>query len=234
MNQIVNKFLLAGDKFMPEMHLRQPGFTYSASGPFTKNKQRIQKFMQTGDTNYIYKNELNKACFQHDMAYGKYKDLEKRTQPDKVLRDKAFAIANNPKYDGNQRGLASIVYKFFDKKLKGTGIKSMPNQQLANELNMPIIRKFRKRKVYSSFKDNIWGLDLADMQLISKYNKGIRYLLCAIDLFSKYAFAVPLKDKKGTTIANAFQSILHNSKRKPNKVWTDQGSEFYNTHFKNC
>ena len=80
MNQIVNKFLLARDLFMPEFHLRQPGFTYSACGPFTENKQRIQKFMQTGDTNYVYKNEFDKACFQHDIAYSKYKDLEKRTQ----------------------------------------------------------------------------------------------------------------------------------------------------------
>ena len=95
----------------------------TACGPSTRNNQRIQKFMQTGDTNYIYKNELDKACFQHDMAYGKYKDLEKRTQSDKVLKDKAFEIANNPKYDEYQRGLASIVYKFFDKKSKGTGIK---------------------------------------------------------------------------------------------------------------
>ena len=95
----------------------------------------------------------------------------------------------------------------------------MPNQQLANELHQPIIRKLKKRKVYSSFKDNIWGVDLADMQLISKYNKGIRYLLCAIDLLSKYAFVVPLKDKKGINIA--FQSILNNSKRTPNKIWTD-------------
>ena len=87
-------------------------------------------------------------------------------------------------------------------------------------------------KVYSSFKDNIWGVDLADMQLISKYDKGIRYLLCVIDLFSKYAFVVPLKDKKGTTITNAFQSILDKSKRKPNKIWVDQGSEFYNNNFK--
>ena len=123
MNQIVNKFLLAGDKFMPEMHLRQPGFTYSACGPFTRNKQRILKFMLTGEKNYIYKNELDKACFQHDMAFGKYKDLEKRTQSDKVLKNKAFEIASNPKYDGYQRGLASMVYKFFDKKSKGSGIK---------------------------------------------------------------------------------------------------------------
>ena len=198
---------------MPEMHLRKPGFTYSAYGPFTKNKQRIQKFLQIGDTNYIYKNELDKACFEHDMVYGKYKDLEKRTQSDKVLKDKAFAIANNSKYDEYQRGLTSMVYKFFDKKSKGTGIKNeiTENQQLANERHKPIIRKFKKRKVYSSFKDNSWGVDLADMQLINKYNKGIRYLLCAIDFFSKYAFVVPLKDKKGTTIVNAFQSILNNS-----------------------
>ena len=105
------------------------------------------------------------------------------------------------------------------------------NQQLANELHKPIIREFKKRKAYSSYKDNIWGVDLADMKLISKYNKEIRYLLCAIDLISKYVFVVPLKDKKGTTIVNAFQNILNNSKRKPNKIWVDQGSEFYNIHF---
>ena len=144
MNLIVNKYLLTVDKFMPEMHLKQPGFTYSACGPFTKNKQRIQKFMQTGDTNYIYQNELNKACFQYDIAYGKYKDLERRTQSDKVSKGKAFEIANNPKYDRYQRGLASMVYKNFDKKSKGSGCKYeiKQNQQLANELHKPIIRKF--------------------------------------------------------------------------------------------
>ena len=130
-------------------------------------------------------------------------------------------IASNPQYDGYQRGLVSVVYRFFDKKSKGAGIKNeiKENQQLANELQKPIIQKFKRRKVYSSLKDNICGVDLADMQLISKYNKRIRYLLCAIDLFSKYAFVVPLKDRRGTTIVNAFQSILNNSKRKPNKIW---------------
>ena len=179
----MNKFLLAGDRvLMPEMHLKQPGFTYSAYGPFTKHKQRIQKFMQTGDTNYFYKSELDKACFQHDSIYSDSKDLNERTQSDKFLKNKAFEIANNPKYDGYQRGLASMVYKFFDKKLKGAGIKneSKENQKLANELHKPIIKKFKIRKVYSSFKDNIWGVDLADMQLISKYNKGIRCFLCAL------------------------------------------------------
>ena len=122
MNEIVNKSLLIGDKFMPEMHLKEPGFTYSAPGPFTKNKERIEKLMQTGNTAFIYKNELDKACFQHDMAYGKSTDLIKRTQSDKVLKDKAFKIDNNTKYDGYQRRLASMVYKFFDKKSKGSGI----------------------------------------------------------------------------------------------------------------
>ena len=93
MNEVVNKFLLAGDKFMPEMHLKQPGLTYSACGPFSKSKERIQKFKETGDTNYIYKYELDKACFQHDMAYGDFKDLARRTASDKLLRDKAFNIA---------------------------------------------------------------------------------------------------------------------------------------------
>ena len=136
------------------------------------------------------------------MAYSKFKDLEKITQSDIVLKNKALKIASNIKYNGYERGLASMVYKFFDKKSKGSGLTE--NQQLANELHKPIIRKFKKRKVYSSFKDNIWGVDLTDMRLISKHNKRIRYLLCLIDLFSKYAWVVPLKDKKGVSIVNAF------------------------------
>ena len=222
MNEIINKFLLVGDKFMPEIHLRQPargashaGFTYSACGPFTKIKERIQKFKETGDTNYIYKNELDKACFQHDMAYGDFKDLTKRTAADKVLRDKAFKIASDQKYDGYRRGLASMVYKFFDKKSQVSGRtlssalqlanNNKENIQLADELHKPIIRKFKKRKVYSSFRDNIWGVDLADIQLLNKFNKGFRFLLCVIDIFSKYAWVIPLKDKKGITIVNAFK-----------------------------
>ena len=205
MNEFVNKFLLGSDKFMPEMHLKQPGFTYSACGPFTKNKERIEKFMQTGDTNFIYKNELDKPCFQHDMAYGKTKDLVKRTQSDKVLKDKAFKIASDPNYDGYQRGLASMVYTFFDKKSTGSGMINEPNYQLANQIHKPIIRKFKKRKIYSSFRDNIQSVDLADIQSLSKYNKGIKYLLCAIDLFSKYAWVIPIKDKKGVSIVNAFK-----------------------------
>ena len=156
----------------------------------------------TGDSRYIYRNELDKACFQHDLTYGDFKALARKTASDKVLRDKAFNIAKNPKHDGYQRDLASMVYKFFDKKSSDSGIKSMPNQQLANELHKPIIRKFQKRKVYSSFEDNIWGADLADVQLISKYNKGIRFLLCVTDIFSKYEWVAPLKDKKIVIIVN--------------------------------
>ena len=194
MNNVINKLISAGDKFMPEMHLRQLQFTYSACGPFTKHKQRIQKFKETGDTNYIYKNELDKACFAHDAAYSDSKYLIKRTVADKILKNRAFNMAKDPKYGGYQRGLASMVYKFFDEKSAGSGAKKVntkltpQNQQLAEELHKLIIRKFEKRKVHASFKDNIWGADLADMQLLSKYNKGIR--------FSKYAWAVPLKDKK--------------------------------------
>ena len=138
-----------------------------------------------------------------------------------------------------------MVYNFFgskvaspDKKSVGSGAKRVntkitpQNEQLAEELHKPIIRKFKKRKVYSTFKDNIWGVDLADMQLLSKYNKGIRFLLCVIDIFSKCAWVVPLKDKKDISIVKAFQSILKQSNRKPNKIWVDKGSEFYNAYFK--
>ena len=174
MNNVINKFLLAGDKLMPEMRLRQPQFTYSACGPFTKHKQRIKKFKETGDTNYVYKNELDKACFAHDAAYSDGKDLTKRTVADKILKNRAFNIAKDLKYDGYQRGLASMVFKFFDKKSAGSGAKHVntkitpQNQQLAEELHKPIIRKFEKRKVHAAFKDNIWGADLAGMQLLSK------------------------------------------------------------------
>ena len=226
MNDIIIKFLLAGNKFMPEMHLGQLGFTYSAFGPFTKSKERIQKFKQTEDSRYIYKNELDKACFQHDMAYGEFKDLKKRTADDDVLRDKTFDIAKDPKYDVYQRGFASMLYNFFGKKTAGSGVKFIPqNEQLAEELHKPIIRQFRKIKVCSGFKDNIWAADLAVMQLISKFNKGFRFLLSVIDIYSKYI---------GLSIVIAFQSILKKSNRKPNKIWVDKGGESYNRSMKSC
>ena len=105
---------------------------------------------------YIYRNELDKACFQQDSAYADHKDLINRTKSDKVLRDKAYNIASNLEYDGYQRGLASMVYKFFDKKYIGSGILRNSSLILANELHKPVIKKFNKRKVYSRFRDNIW------------------------------------------------------------------------------
>ena len=174
MNAIVNTFLLAGDKYMPEMHLKQPGLTYSACGPFTLNKEIIKGFKETGNSRYIYQIELGKACFQHDIAYGDFKNLSRRTAADKVLRDKAFNLAKNSKCDGYQRRIASMVYNCFDIKASGGTIEKeiMKSEELAKELQKPIIRKFVKRKEHSPFINNIWGADLADMQLISKINKG--------------------------------------------------------------
>ena len=161
---------------MPEMHLRQPGLTYSACGPFTKNKERIKKFKETEDSRYIYQSELDKACFQDDMVYGDFKDLNRRTFADKVLRDKAYNIAKNPKYMSIKEGLASMVYFLIKKLLRGIKIENITNKELAEELHKPIIRNFKKRKVHSPFIDNIWGADLANMQLISKLGFFMCYL----------------------------------------------------------
>ena len=160
-------------------------------------------------------------------------NLVKRTQSDKVLRDKAFKIASDPKYGGYRRGLVSMVYKLFDKKSSGSGVATEPNYQLANELHYQIIGNFKKRKIYSSFKDNIWSVDLADMQSLTKFNKDIKYLLCAIDLFRNMQWLLARlssKDKRGITLVNTFQKITPKG-RKPNNInniWVDQGAEFYN------
>ena len=162
--------------------------------------------------------------------------LPKRTAADKVLRDKAFKIASDQKYDGYQRGLASMVCRFFDEKSQessrpsSSGLQIANNNeniQLADELHMPIIRKFKKRKVYSSFRYNIWDVDLADMQLLSKFNKGYRFLLFVTHIFSKYAWVISIKAKKVICIISAFKKIIDDSKRKPNKIWVDKGSAHF-------
>ena len=138
MNKIINKFLLTGDKFMSELHLKQPGFTYGACGPFTKHRERIQKFRKTGNSKHLYRNELDKTCFAHDAAYSDSKDLAKKNYfriSDKILKDRAFEIARNCKYDGYQRALAGTVYMFFDKK---TGSGASVNERLAEELHKPV------------------------------------------------------------------------------------------------
>ena len=159
------------------MDLEQLGLAYSSSRPFTKNKERIQKFKQTGDSRYIYQNKLDRACFQHDLAYGDFKDLTIRIASNKILLDKAFNTAKNPKPHGYQRGLASIVYIYFDKKTSGGAIKNenICNKELLQELHKPIVRKSKKKKVHSSFIDKMWGADLTDMELINKFNKESRF-----------------------------------------------------------
>ena len=211
---------------MPEMHLWDTKVKkYFACGPFTRHQKRIDMFMKDRRLSHILKNKLDVACFQHDSAYAKYKDRLNRKQSDVVLKNKALKIATDPRVNGCQRGIAAMVYKFSNERTKGSGIKNKGNlhvnSQLAEELHKPIIKNFKRKKVYSSFKDNIWGVDLADMQLISKYNKGIRYLLCVIDLFSRYAWVIPLKNKKGESIVEGFEKILDDSNRKPNKIWVD-------------
>ena len=179
---------------MPDIHLGQAGFTYSASGPFTKHREGSQKFTETGNLREIYKNELDKTCFSHDAAYSDSKYLAKRTNSiwDKILKDKVYQIATNSKYDRYQRGVASIVYKFFDKE---TGAGMSVNEELGQELHKPVIKKTKSRKVYSRFKDNIWEADLPDMGSFSSSNRSIKYLLCVIDVSIKYAWVKPLKEK---------------------------------------
>ena len=141
MSKTVNTFLVVGDKIMPKIHLRQPGFAYSACGPFTQNKERMQKFKEKGDSQYIYQNELDKPYFQHDMPYGDFKDLTRRRTYDKILLHKAFIIAKTRKYDEYQRGLASMVYKCFEKKTSSQTTKNenISNKVLVEELHKPVV-----------------------------------------------------------------------------------------------
>ena len=180
-----------------------------------KNQRKNAKFKGTKDSQKIYQNKLNKGYFQHDMAYGIFKGLRRRTVSDKILGDKALNIAKISKYEGYQRGLASIIYILLIKTSSGK-IK-----ELTEELHKPTIKKFSKQKI--TFIDNIWGDDFAGMQLISKFNKRFRFLLCVIDIYSKYARAFPLKDKK---------ELQLESKCKSNKMWVDKGSKFYNGSMK--
>ena len=188
---------------MSELHLK---FTYNACGPFTKHRERIQKFRETSNLKCLSRNELDKACFAHDAAYSDNKDLAKTTISDKVLKDRAYEIARNSGYDGYQRALASIVYRCFTKK---TWWRINVNEQLAEELDKPVIKKFKRTKVYARFKDNIWAADLAEMRSLSSRNKNAKFLLCVIDVFTKYAWIKPSKDKKK---GNSFKCFYWNSK----------------------
>ena len=175
---------------------------YSACGPFTRHKKRINDFMKDGKISHIAKNRLDAACFQNDSAYNKYKDSLDIKNSDIVLKKRALKIAMDPKVNGYQRVLASMVYKFFNKRTKGLGVN---NEILANELHKPLIKNFKRRKVYSTFKDNICSVDLADTSLISKFSKGIKYLLCVINLFSRYSWVILLKNKKGDSVVEGLK-----------------------------
>ena len=213
---------------MPEMHLRQPRFTYSACGLFTKNKERTQKFKETGDSRYIYQNELDKVCFQQGMAYADFKDLTRRTASDKILCDKAFNIFKNQNMMDINMDLRQWSIHFLIKQYPVEQSKMklcLMENQLKNYKNQ-LLENLKTQKVYSFFIDNNSGTDLRDMQLISKFNKGFRFLLCVIDVYSKYAWDISLKDKKGIIITNGFQKILDESKGKPNKIQVNKGSKF--------
>ena len=167
-----------------------------------KNKKSTKTFKEAVDSQYMYQNELDKACFRHDMAYECFKDLTRRTAFDKILFDNAFNIAKNPKYYGYQRGIniASMVQKCFDKKTSAMRAKKFPGSgmricQISNQQNNytnQLLENLRKEK-YAHLLQKI--ADLADMQLLSKFNKGFRFLLCVIDIYSKYGLVTPLKDK---------------------------------------
>ena len=146
MSKVINKFLLTRDKFISELHLKQLRSTYSACRPFNLHRGRIQKFKETGNLIHLYRSELDKASFAHDEAYSGSKDLAKRTISDKVLKQRAYEIARNRKYDGYQRALGSIADNFFDK-ITRSGVSV--NEQLAEELHKLVIKKFKRRKVYA-------------------------------------------------------------------------------------
>ena len=213
MNKIINKYLLTGDKFMPEFRLKQLAFTQSPCGPFTKNRERIQEFRETGNLKHLYRN-----AHAHDAIYSDSKDLVKITISDKILKDKADEIAKNCEHNGCQRALASMAYKFYDKKV---GSRIIVKEQLAKELHKRLIKKF-----YTRFKDNIWVAVLTEMELLFPNNKNVRYSLCFIDVFTRHAWVKPLKGKKSKTVLNPFIEIVNESNRKENKFWDNQGRGF--------
>ena len=192
-----------------------PGFTYFASGKFTKHRQRIPKFREIGNLKYMYKDELDIACFAHDAKHSDNKDLVKRIISDKVLKDRAHEIAINPKYDGYKRRLASMVHKFFDKK-PGSG--ASVNEEPVQELHKPVIEQFKRRKVYARFKDNIWNADVAEIKSLSSANCGVKYLLCVMRVFTEYSWTKTLKDNKAKTVLRDFIEIVNNLNLNLNQI----------------
>ena len=222
--------MLIRDKSMPKLHLRQKEFTFSASGSFAKYREKIQSIKETSNLKYIFKNELDKTCFSHDVAYAD-KDVAKRTVSEKILKDRTYDISWNPKYDGYQRGLVTMVYRFFDKKTRS---RPNINEVLAQELQKTDIKNFKRREVHARVNDNIWAVDFAEMRSLSLKKWGVKYLLCVIDSFTKYVWIKPLKDKKAKIVLHSFIGIVNKSERKPNQLWFDQGRTFCNNLLRKC
>jgi hypothetical protein len=212
-----------------EMHAWSPEVgKYAACGPGSKTQERLDQYIKTGDTNHIFKNELDKACLYHDVAYGSNKDVPSRHIADKELMDRAIAIASDKTKNGYERALSSLLYKFFEKKIKmGQGIQS-DNAVLADELHHPIRHNYPRRKVKATNVDEIWACDLVDMTEVNADN-GYRYILNIVDCFSKYAWSVPLKSKRTEELVEAFRTLFRTSK--PERLWWDEESGIHSNKF---
>ena len=223
-DSIINKFV---NNLPFELHMFDPVVgRYSACGPGTKHKERIEKYVQTGDTSHIFKNELDKRCFYHDSSYDKYKDVPNRLIADKKLMDGAYDIASDQSKNGYERMLASMVYKFFEKKIQlGQGIN---DDILADELHKPIRHIFQRRQVIAHKANQIWACDLVDMTNVYTDN-GYRYILNVVDCFSKYAWSIPLKSKKTDELIDAFKRLFKS--QKPQKLWWDEETGVYSDKF---
>ena len=256
-DSIINRFV---NNLPFELHLWDPKVgRYSACGPGTKHKKRIQKYTTTGDVKHIYKNELDRACFYHDAEYSKYKDVQRRQNADRKLMEEALKIIQNNSLDGYQRALAAMIYQFFQKKIQlGQGVDdllkdtyynaktgyssiqelsrrtSVPKNNVRDWLlqqetytkHKPIKYKYPTRRVLVYGVDDQWQADLVDMREMSRENKNTNYILTIIDVFSKFAWAIPIKRKTGDEIAEAFKTIF--LYRQPKKLHTDKGTEFIN------
>jgi transposase InsO family protein len=223
-DSIINKFV---NNLPFELHLYDPVVgKYSACGPGTKHKDRIENYIKTGDTSHIFKNDLDKFCFYHDSSYDKYKDVPNRQIADKKLMDGAYEIVSDQSRNGYERMLASMIYKFFEKKIQlGQGIQ---DDILVEELHKPIRHNFQRRKVVAHKAHQIWACDLVDMTSVYT-DSGYRYILNVVDCFSKYAWSIPLKSKKTEELIEAFKRLFKS--QKPEKLWWDEESGVYSEKF---
>lgn len=260
-DSIINQFV---NNLPFELHLWSPDVgKYSACGPGTKHRARIDEFIRTGDVDLLYKNTLDKACFYHDSSYSKVKDVPARQAADKQLMDRSLKIAGDTTLDGYQRALAAAIYNFFDKKIQlGQGLSrtqqlklkttyydptsgfssvrklaeqtKLPRREVVNWLERQAVyskhkrynSKHKTRRVMVRYKDAQWQSDLVDVRALSASNERTGYILTIVDLFSKFAWGLPIKRKTGDEITRAFKTVF--KERQPERIQTDRGSEFIN------